>query len=240
MENATAGEAVLLERKSFRRAVEPGEWYLLQKCDNRFGQQWCIGIYIRITEVINMEVNYKSRREFHMSETMKTIRTRRSIRKFQEKMPERELIDRVIEAGTYAATGMGRQSPIIVAVLNKEVRDKLSRMNAEIMGAAEGMDPFYGAPVVLIVLADKAMPTHVYDGSLVMGNLMLAARDAGLGSCWIHRAREEFESEEGKALLNSLGITGDYEGIGHCVLGYVDGDEPEAAPRKDDYVYYVE
>lgn len=175
-----------------------------------------------------------------MSETMKTIRTRRSIRKFQDKMPERELIDRVIEAGTYAATGMGRQSPIIVAVLNKEVRDKLSRMNAEIMGAAEGTDPFYGAPVVLIVLADKAMPTHVYDGSLVMGNLMLAARDAGLGSCWIHRAREEFESEEGKALLKSLGITGDYQGIGHCVLGYVDGDEPEAAPRKDDYVYYVE
>lgn len=228
------------ERRSFRRAVEPGEWHLLQKCDNRFGQQWCIGIYIRITEVIDMEINYKSRRKFYMSETMKTIRTRRSIRKFQEKMPERELIDRVIEAGTYAATGMGRQSPIIVAVLNKEVRDKLSRMNAEIMGAAEGTDPFYGAPVVLIVLADKAMPTHVYDGSLVMGNLMLAARDAGLGSCWIHRAREEFESEEGKALLESLGITGDYEGIGHCVLGYVDGDEPEAAPRKDDYVYYVE
>lgn len=228
------------ERRSFRRAAEPGEWYLLQKCDNRFGQQWCIGIYIRITEVIDMEINYKSRRGFYMSETMKTIRTRRSIRKFQDKMPERELIDRVIEAGTYAATGMGRQSPIIVAVLNKEVRDKLSRMNAEIMGAAEGTDPFYGAPVVLIVLADKAMPTHVYDGSLVMGNLMLAARDAGLGSCWIHRAREEFESEEGKALLKSLGITGDYEGIGHCVLGYVDGDEPEAAPRKDDYVYYVE
>ena len=239
-ENVTAGEAVQPERRSFRRVVEPGEWHLLQKCDNRFGQQWCIGIYIRITEVIDMEINYKSRRGFYMSETMKTIRTRRSIRKFQEKMPERELIDRVIEAGTYAATGMGRQSPIIVAVLNKEVRDKLSRMNAEIMGAAEGMDPFYGAPVVLIVLADKAMPTHVYDGSLVMGNLMLAARDAGLGSCWIHRAKEEFESEEGKALLKSLGITGDYEGIGHCVLGYVDGDEPEAAPRKDDYVYYVE
>lgn len=240
MENATAGEAVLPERRSFRTAAEPGDWYLQQKCDNRFGQQWCIGIYIRITEVIDMEINYKSRREFYMSETMKTIRTRRSIRKFQEKMPERELIDRVIEAGTYAATGMGRQSPIIVAVLNKEVRDKLSRMNAEIMGAAEGMDPFYGAPVVLIVLADKAMPTYVYDGSLVMGNLMLAAKDAGLGSCWIHRAKEEFESEEGKALLKSLGITGDYEGIGHCVLGYVDGDEPEAAPRKDDYVYYVE
>ena len=135
---------------------------------------------------------------------------------------------------------MGRQSPVIVAVLNREVRNKLSRMNAKIMGAEEGTDPFYGAPVVLIVLADKSMPTHVYDGSLVMGNLMLAAKDVGLGSCWIHRAKEEFESEEGKSLLKSLGVEGDYEGIGHCVLGYVDGDEPEAAPRKDNYVYYVE
>ena len=174
-----------------------------------------------------------------MSETMKTIRTRRSIRKFQEKMPERELIDRVIEAGTYAATGMGRQSPIIVAVLNKEVRDKLARMNAEIMGAAEGTDPFYGAPVVLIVLADKSRPTYLYDGSLVMGNLMLEAEAQGIGSCWIHRAKEEFESEEGKEILKSLGIEGDYEGIGHCVLGYADGPAPKAAPRKDSYVYYV-
>ena len=175
-----------------------------------------------------------------MNDIIKAMETRRSIRGYKEDMVPEELIAEVVEAGTYAATGMGRQSPIIVAVLNKEVRDKLSRMNAEIMGAAEGTDPFYGAPVVLIVLADKAMPTHVYDGSLVMGNLMLAAKDAGLGSCWIHRAKEEFESEEGKALLKSLGITGDYEGIGHCVLGYVNGDEPEAAPRKDDYVYYVE
>lgn len=174
-----------------------------------------------------------------MSETMKTIRTRRSIRKFQEKMPERELIDRVIEAGTYAATGMGRQSPIIVAVLNKEVRDKLSHMNAEIMGAAEGTDPFYGAPVVLIVLADKAMPTHVYDGSLVMGNLMLAAKDAGLGSCWIHRAKEEFESDWGRELLKSLGIEDEYEGIGHCALGYVDGDYPDVIPRKENRVFYI-
>ena len=175
-----------------------------------------------------------------MSETMKTIRTRRSIRKFQDKMPERELIDRVIEAGTYAATVMGRQSPIIVAVLNIEVRDKLSRMNAEIMGAAEGTDPFYGAPVVLIVLADKAMPTHVYDGSLVMGNLMLAAHAVGVDSCWIHRAKEEFESPEGKQILKDLGITGDYEGSGHCILGYADCEEPTAAPRKENYVIFAE
>ena len=102
------------------------------------------------------------------------------------------------------------------------------------------MDPFYGAPVVLIVLADKKRPTYIYDGSLAMGNMMLAAHDLGLGSCWIHRAKEEFETTEGKDFLRSLGIEGDYEGIGHCVLGYVEGDIPEGAPRKENYVYYVE
>ena len=146
-------------------------------------------------------------------------------------------LEKIIEAGTYAATGMGKQSPIIIAVTNKELRDKLSAMNAKIMGT--NTDPFYGAPVVLIVLADKSRPTYLYDGSLVMGNLMLEAEAQGVGSCWIHRAKEEFESEEGKEILKSLGIEGDYEGIGHCVLGYADGPAPKAAPRKDSYVYYV-
>ena len=149
-----------------------------------------------------------------------------------------QIIDKIIEAGTYAATGMGKQSPIIIAVTNKELRDKLSAMNAKIMG--KDADPFYGAPVVLIVLADKARPTYLYDGSLVMGNLMLEADALGIGSCWIHRAKEEFESEEGKEILRSLGIEGDYEGIGHCILGYADGPAPKAAPRKESYVYYVE
>ena len=164
--------------------------------------------------------------------------TRRSIRKCKSDMIPKETLDTILKAGTYAATGMGKQSPIIIAVTNKELRDKLSAMNAKIMGTDS--DPFYGAPVVLIVLANKERPTYIYDGSLVMGNLMNAAHACGIGSCWIHRAKEEFESEEGKELLKSLGIEGDYEGIGHCVLGYVDGEEPEAAPRKDSYVYYVE
>lgn len=164
--------------------------------------------------------------------------TRRSIRKYKSDMIPKETLDTILKAGTYAATGMGKQSPIIIAVTNKELRDKLSAMNAKIMGTDS--DPFYGAPVVLIVLANKERPTYIYDGSLVMGNLMNAAHACGIGSCWIHRAKEEFESEEGKELLKSLGIEGDYEGIGHCVLGYVDGKEPEAAPRKDSYVYYVE
>ena len=173
-----------------------------------------------------------------MSDVLKKMKTRRSIRKFKPDMIPQEVIEQIVEAGTYAATGMNRQSPIIIAVTNKEMRDKLSQMNAAVMGA--NSDPFYGAPVVLIVLADKNVPTCVYDGSLVMGNLMLAAHELEIGSCWIHRAKEEFESEEGKEILKSLGITGDYEGIGHCVLGYVDGEYPGILPRKDGWAYYID
>lgn len=172
-----------------------------------------------------------------MSDVLETIKSRRSIRKYKSDMVPQDKLEKIIEAGTYAATGMGKQSPIIVAVTNKELRDKLSAMNAKIMGT--NTDPFYGAPVVLIVLADKSRPTYLYDGSLVMGNLMLEAEAQGIGSCWIHRAKEEFESEEGKEILKSLGIEGNYEGIGHCVLGFADGPAPKAAPRKDSYVYYV-
>ena len=174
-----------------------------------------------------------------MNESIKNMIERRSIHSFKpDAMVSKEDMDVIIEAGTYAATGMGMQSPIIIAVTNKETRDQLSKMNATIM--RRDMDPFYGAPVVLIVLADKNRPTHIYDGSLVMGNLMNAAASLGIGSCWIHRAKEEFESEEGKALLKKWGIEGYYEGIGHCVLGYPDGDVPKAKPRKENYVYYVD
>lgn len=174
-----------------------------------------------------------------MSQAIEKMMSRRSVKKYKSDMIPKEAIEEIIKAGTYAANGRGLQSPIIIAVTNKEVRDKLSKLNAEIMGAGD-MDPFYNAPVVLIVLADKNCPTHVYDGSLVMGNLMLAAHDLGIGSCWIHRAKEEFERSEGKEILKSLGIEGEYEGIGHCVLGYADGVEPQAKPRKDSYVYYIE
>ena len=183
---------------------------------------------------VNLELSW---RFYQMSEVINNMKTRRSIRKYKPDMIPEDVLNRIIEAGTYAATGMGKQSPIIITVTNKEIRDKFSKMNAEIMGVDS--DPFYGAPVVLIVLADKARPTYVYDGSLVMGNLMLAAHAEGIGSCWIHRAKEEFESAEGKAFLKSLGIEGEYEGIGHCVLGYTDGEEPKAMPRKENYVYCV-
>ena len=153
-------------------------------------------------------------------------------------MVPKEILEKIVEAGTYAASGMNNQKTVIAAVTDKDLRDRLSGMNAGIMGSDK--DPFYGAPVVLIVLADKSCGTRVYDGSLVMGNLMLAAHELGIGSCWIHRAKEEFESEEGKEILKSLGIEGDYEGIGHCILGYADGPAPKAAPRKDSYVYHID
>lgn len=164
--------------------------------------------------------------------------TRRSIRKFKSDMVPKETIEKIIEAGTYAATGMNRQSPVMIVVTNKELRDRLSALNAKIMGT--DTDPFYNAPVVIIVLANKEMPTYIYDGSLVMGNLMNAAHAYGISSCWIHRAKEEFETEEGRKLLESLGIEGDYEGIGHCILGYADCDEPAPSPRKENYVYWAE
>ena len=170
-------------------------------------------------------------------DAMQNLLTRRSVRKYKPDMVPQEKLDKILEAGTYAATGMGRQSPIILAVTDKAMRDRLSKMNAAIMG--EDSDPFYGAPVVLVVLADKNVPTYIYDGSLVMGNLMNAAHAEGIASCWIHRAKEEFNSPEGKQILQDLGITSDYEGIGHCILGYADGDEPAAKPRKENYVYSV-
>ena len=172
-----------------------------------------------------------------MANTLDTIKTRRSIRKYKSDAIPEEILNKIIEAGSYAPSGMGRQPVIILAVTNKELRERLSKLNADVMHSTS--DPFYGAPVVLVVLADKNAPTHVYDGSLVVENLMLAAHDLGIGSCWIHRAKEVFESEEGKEILKSLGIEGDYEGIGNCILGYADGEAPLTKPRKNNFVYWV-
>jgi nitroreductase len=173
-------------------------------------------------------------------EVLKVLEERRSCKAYKQDMVEKEKIEKIVRAGTYAATGRGKQSPIILAVTNKQLRDRLSAMNAAVMGQPSSFDPFYGAPVVLVVLADKTYPTYIYDGSLVMGNLMNAAEALGVNSCWIHRAKEEFASREGKAILKDLGIEGDYEGIGHLVLGYAAGPLKPAAPRKENYVYYVE
>ena len=174
-----------------------------------------------------------------MNETLRILETRRSCRSFKADMIKDEELKAIVKAGTYAATGMGKQSPVIIAVTDKELRDEISEENRKIGGWSEGFDPFYGAPVILIVLADKTVPTHVYDGSLVMGNLMNAAESLGVASIWIHRAKEEFDSDFGKGILKKLGIEGDYEGIGHCALGYAAEPTKEAVPRKDNYVYFI-
>lgn len=173
-----------------------------------------------------------------MNEILENMKTRRSVRRYLPDAVPQELLDKVIEAGLYAASGRGRQSAIIVEVTDRDLRDRLMRMNAAIMGR-EGTDPFYGAPAILLVLADKQAPTYLYDGSLAMGNMMLAAHALGLGSCWIHRAKEEFESDEGKEILRELGIEGDYEGIGHLAVGYADGEYPAPPTRREGRVFYA-
>lgn len=172
-----------------------------------------------------------------MNEVIKAIKERRSVKSYKPDAVPAELLDAILEAGTYAPTGRNMQSPIIIAVTDKAVRDRLARLNAEVMGM-DG-DPFYGAPAVLVVLADRSRSTYLYDGSLVMENLMLAAHSLGLGSCWIHRAKEVFDSPEGKEILASLGVEGDFEGIGNCIVGYPDKAPAERKPRKENYVYKI-
>ena len=174
-----------------------------------------------------------------MNETLKTLETRRSCRDFKPDMITEEELNAILRAGTYAATGMGKQSPMIIAVTDKRLRDEIVEENRKIGGWGEGFDPFYGAPVILIVLANKAVVTHVYDGSLVMGNLMNAAESLGVASIWIHRAKEEFESDFGKNLLKKLGIEGEWEGIGHCALGYAASPAKPAAPRKEGWIVRI-
>lgn len=173
-----------------------------------------------------------------MSDILELIKSRRSVKKYKSDPVPKELIEKIVEAGTYAPTGRNWQSPIILAVTNKEIRDELSRLNFG-YDSDKRIDPFYGAPCVLVVLADKSKHTYVYDGSLVMGNMLLEAHSLGLGACWIHRAKETFESAAGKAILKKLGIEGDYEGIGNCIVGYPDMT-PVDKPRKENWIYWVE
>ena len=183
------------------------------------------------------------------TQSLDNIKARRSCRAFSSQMPDRALIEKVCEAGTWAPTGHGKQSPVIVAITNKALRDRLSAMNGRIWNELtikrggtphEGIDPFYGAPVVLLVLADRTVPTYLYDGCAVITNMANAAEAVGLASCWIHRAKEEFDSEEGKTILKELGIEGDYEGIDHLVVGLPAKPIPSPLPRKADYVRWVE
>lgn len=175
-----------------------------------------------------------------MNEIIKAMKERRSIRKFKADMPPKADIEQIIDAGLYAANGMGRQAVITVAVTDKALRDRLSQANRQIGGWQEGIDPFYGAPVILIVLSEKGWRNGAYDGSLVMGNMLLAAHSLGLGGIWINRAREEFEQDEWKKLLSDIGVPGEWEGVGHCAVGYIDGEPPKPAERKPGRVYWIE
>lgn len=173
-----------------------------------------------------------------MNEVLKTLTERRSCKNFTDRQVEETALQEILTAGTYAANGMARQAPKILVLQKKEDIEALEKMNAAIMGNPD-LHPFYGAPTVCVVLADVSVRTAVEDGALVIGNMMAAAWSLGVGSCWIHRAKEEFASEEGKALLRKWGIEGEYIGVGHCVLGYPAGEYREAALRKADYVVRV-
>lgn len=173
-----------------------------------------------------------------MNEVLKCLEERKSCRSYKPVQLKEEDLQAILRAGTYAATGMGKQSPKIIVLQRSEDIAKLERMNAAILGNPEAK-PFYGAPTVCIVLAKADMFTAVEDGSCVIANLMNAAWSIGVGSCWIHRAREEFASEEGKALLKQWGVEGDYIGVGHCILGYPTGEFRPKAERKSDYIVRV-
>lgn len=173
-----------------------------------------------------------------MNEVINTIITRRSCKKYKSDTISSDVIEQIIESGLSAASGLNKQSPIIIAVSDKNTRDNLSKLNAK-YDPMKRNDPFYGAPVVLAVLADKSVSTAVYDGSLVIGNMMLAAHSLGIGSCWIHRAKEVFEDEEGKNILQTLGIEGEYEGIGFCVIGYPAIETLNTIPIKPNRVYRI-
>ena len=175
-----------------------------------------------------------------MNEAYENIMTRRSVRKYKPDMVDKETIEKIVEAGLYAPSGHGMQSSIIIVVTQKEMRDAIAEENRKIEGWKEGFDPFYGAPVILIVIANKKSPNAIYDGAVTLENMLLAAHSLGLGTCWVHRARQEFESDFGKKLLEKLNITGDFEGIGHMALGYADCEPPKAAKRKPSRVYYIE
>jgi nitroreductase len=170
-----------------------------------------------------------------MTELNDIIRNRRSVRRYTEEKVSQEKIDEIIEAGLWAASGMGKQAPVILQIDDRETRDQIAKLNAAVMGM--DTDPFYGAPQVLIVLADRNVRTYLYDGSLTMGNMMLKAYELGVSSCWIHRAKEVFETEEGKAILARAGIEGDFEGIGNLIIGYCDGELPAAKERRQGRVF---
>jgi nitroreductase len=169
-----------------------------------------------------------------MNETIKTLLARRSIRKFKPEQVKEVELNAILEAGMYAPSGANQQSALFVVIQDKETLKKLSAMNAAVLG--KDIDPYYNAPTVILVFADKTKVTPIEDASLALGNMFNAAASLGVGSCWVHRTKQMFEAMEGKDLLKKWGVAGDYIGVGSCILGYPDGEQPKAAPRKDNFV----
>ncbi len=174
----------------------------------------------------------------HVNETIATLQERRSVRSYRSEQIKPEELDAILDAGTWAASAKGLQSAVMVVVQDPETIAYLSKLNAEILGKPDS-DPFYGAPTVVIVLADSNIRTWIQDGSLVMGNLMNAAWSLGVASCWINRAMETFDRPEGKALLKKWGLPETLRGVGNCILGYADGEIPAPKPRKAGYIVRV-
>ncbi|HHX53935.1 MAG TPA: nitroreductase family protein [Clostridiales bacterium] len=173
-----------------------------------------------------------------MNDTIRTLLNRRSIRSYTDKIPDCKTLEAILEAGTYAPNGMGAQDTMIICVTDPEVRDTVRRLNATVTGDPN-RDPFYGAPVVALVFANRERPTHVEDGALVTGNICNAAYALGVDSCYIFRAKEAFESEEGRKLAKSWGVPDNYIGVGTAILGYHKGDFPKPAPRKANFVKII-
>ena len=169
-----------------------------------------------------------------MNETLKTLKERRSCRKYQTKQVEQDVLELILEAGTYAPTGMNRQSPVMVVIQDKDTIRLLEKENAKVLGN-EAATPFYGAPTLVVVFADTRCSTGLEDACLVMGNLMNAASVVGVGSCWIHRAKEVFQTQIGKELMRTWGLDENYIGVGNCILGYA-AETPAIRPRKENYI----
>lgn len=172
-----------------------------------------------------------------MNDIINTLQNRRSIRKFKSEQIKDDELNAILEAGKYAPSGANQQSALFIVVQNKEMREKITKLNAAVLG--KDIDPYYGAPTIILVLADKTKVTPIEDASLALGNMLNAAYSLGIGSCWVHRTMQMFEGGEGKALLKNWGVEGDYIGIGSCILGYPDCEHPKAAPRKDNFVVMV-
>ncbi len=172
-----------------------------------------------------------------MNETIKTLLNRKSCRSFKDVSVSEEHLNTVISAGLRAPSGRNMQNTVIVAVSDRNTVQKLSKMNAKVLGTES--DPFYGAPTVCIVFGKKDGRTALEDASLVMGNMLIAAYSLGLGACWIHRAREMFDCEEGKALLAEWGVREEVFGVGNCILGYPDGDFHPDFEIKENRIFYV-